>query len=279
MKKSHIIGAILSLVALVGLNFVPWLTNAYAVDDILRYTQGDTEVFGLDRNGSVRTSSGGFRNDDGLFLQHEIFFDLPKSSQSYFLNPEFKISTGALKGNNTHLVSGATTYVYTGSTDTSLPSIPITQPNFPRTLEIRVADASGSIVIVGTDTFNKKRKETISFSSNTISYGQIPWLGISSFTITITTVEVTQSSATFFVGTSTGIGLSYRFDSSTDIVRITEANVARSTFMAPANLAVNVAENTINISSGSADGGKDWNIWYRSRKTMLAPPTPPPNRP
>lgn len=271
MKKSHIIFCALFSLGLIILNFLPKLVQAGG-DDIQSFQVEGSEVFRLTKQGGIVVSSDGVTGNEGLVLFHEILYQPPISSMSYFVNPEFKITTTALKGNNTNLQSGATTYL--GEPAASV----LIQPVLPRTLEIRVDDASGSIVIKGTDTFNRPRTETIYFTSDTVARGVIPWIGISSFTITITTVEVTQSSATFFVGSSTGIGIPWRIEYATDVTRMYKDKVWVATHVA-SEMGVNTAESTVSIGSTTLGNRSSvWDIYGISRKTIYAPVNPPKER-
>lgn len=264
IKKSHIWA---SLLALAFLSAAPSLIEA-APGDIQSFSERGTDVFRVKKGGEVKVGSGGVTNDAGLAIGYYNPSNVPVSSPTYFVGSDAKISTTALFAATlgVGLGRGATTYVETNPV--------FTQIGLPRTISFRVLEATGFAVVRGTDVFNRVRTETIYFVSNRPANGNVPWVGVSSITVTIDTLTVTASSVTFQIGTSTGIGLPFRIDSATAVFKVLENGVHRSTISA-SNTGVNALESTISLSSNSWGGGKTLDVWAILRKSIFATTTPP----
>ena len=264
MKKSHVIFTFLFSFLLFGLNFLPKVVKA-ASDDYFRATVQDSEIYRLARDGAIFVSSG-LWSFQGLFVDKVDYINLPKSSATGVIGPvAFVIATGTLFGNSdTSKWQGTTFYsLSTGAAN-------ITQPAVPRTLRFKIDFGTGFAVVNGTDTFGNPVTETIYISSDKLpANGNIAFIGISSITITVSTIsrlEYLTENTTFHVGTSTGFGLPFRVDSASDVFKVSSGSL----HLPVSNYSVNPAFNTISISSTVVNGGTTFSIWGIIRRTINA---------
>lgn len=263
-NKLHFISFILTLSGLALLTSLPKIMAARG--DYVTYQVRNKDVFRVTGNGAIFISSEGITQPEmGLFLKHESVF-LNPSTQSFYINPEITITTTGLgpQGSTTYIegISSITAF----NTSTAGPFF-LSAPIYPRTLEILSTNATGYLVMKGTDCFNRKQMETLNFSSGVITQSKTCWIGLSSATITFTpffTGTTVNSSSTFYLGTSSGFALPFKVTFDTDVFRVTWGNpqVIVSTLSAGGlynsffpnqtiigTAAVNTANNTIGISS------------------------------
>ena len=273
--------------------------------DYQTFQNAGKDVFRVTGQGGVVVSTGGIvQPEAGLFIRHESVILTPSSS-SFFINPPITIATQGV-------INGATTYVDGAifTTVSTAPSFTNSSPLYPRTLEFYSNNATGSVVFVGTDCYNRSgTRETIIYGSNSIYQSQTCWVGLSSMTInfTIPTTNLNPSSSTFFVGTSSGYLLPFRVDFPTDVFRVTWGQVQSSTGsqIQPSGTnfvpilynqsiittaTINTANNTIQVSSmafpqtltpvgnnsGLSTSTLFMNVWGIERRSVYAPTVPSP---
>lgn len=259
MKKTHVIFSSLFLGILVAMNLSTSLRAS--PDDQIAYVKSDKEVLRVTGDGGVISSSG-IRVESGMQIQSETWIDLPRPSNTYILNPGvFLDSSTALS--STTLSNGATTYLWSNPL--------LRQPDVPRTISFELLWASGSIVIFGTNSFNVPVREEIMIGSGGLVTSNYAYVGISSFTLFITSVGISCSTITFRVGTSSEVALPFDIDFASDVYMVRENNVARSTYTAVPGL-VNINKNTISFNANTADGVKDFKVWAFLRQTLFGPP-------
>lgn len=272
IPKSHMVWFVATFASLILLNMLPGLLRAKS-DDFQTFKKADIEVFRVDDLGGVHTSSRGIKNTIGLFVVHELFQAITGASNTIYVGSDAKVATSTIFGSFNGLIStitrGATTYVETNAA--------LRQPDYPRTIFLQVFGASGTMVVKGTDTFNRPRQETFIFRGSVPINGNVAFAGISSFTISVDTVDVALSSVTFNVGFATGIGIQCRIDYASDVVKSLENSIARSTTSASVKTiqGFNAIENTISISSIIFAASRDLDIWVLTRKSIYADPLPP----
>jgi len=262
--KSHMIFGGIFALGLILLNSIPSIQAKSG--DLFTLQKSNKDVFRIKENGGVETSSEGVANSEGLFIAQQAYVGVQPTSNTWLLNPEIKIPTGTLFSNGS-LVRSGTTYM-----DVQTGSITLRQPDVPRTIRVHATNSSGSIVIKGTDTFNRVREETIFFPDGRRIDGQVPFAYVTSMTVILTTVTASASSTTINVGISTGIGFSYNFDFSTDVFKVVKDGIHVSPL---ATAGSDPTQDTVNIDSTSTNSDPhDYTFWTRIRKTIFTAPTP-----
>lgn len=209
------------------------------------YRETGKKVAAIEEGGVIYTSSG-LASDNRLFSFQQTFIDLPASS------------TNTVKTQ----VSVTTTALYNGST-TFLFGALIVQPAYARGLRLLVNFASGTAVFVGTNTVGEAVRETVSFASGTNVLSTHCYLSVSSFTIYATTVSVEEVNVVFGIGVSSHVGFNNPVAYSTDVYKITEANIVRTTYT--------INPNHHNLEIPGANGVTDYNVWFWIKKSLLAP--------
>lgn len=197
-------------------------------------------------DGAVVTSSG-VVSTVNLYGFHDVFMDV------------LATSTNTIKAQTS--VATATLF---NAPSAFLVLDGISNPSIPRGLNFVANWAGGSLVIVGTSSLGYPISETVTFSSGTPVQSRFCYMSISSFTITLTTVGVNDTSVIFGVGVSSRVALSNRVEATTDIGKVTENNGVRSTYTVTAG-------NVSAIDIPNLNGANDYSVWFWVKKSLLMP--------
>lgn len=265
IPKWHIVFAALFALGLIGMNLIPTILKA-ASDDIEAFQESNVEVYRITKGGKVVTSSG-VASSRTLWVNQVHWFNLSRASASAVVNPEGLVSTTSLFGNGS-LTAGVTTYVDNTSTSN------VIQPIVARTLAFKVQAGTGVVVIKGTDTFGNPVTEVLPMpSTQSFAVTFHAYLGISSFTIRLTTLtDVLNTQTTYYVGYSSGMGVPYRIDNASDVVRVSSSAPTLlnggQALTTPTQWVANVLNNTITISTSLVNGLSNFTAHVISRRTV-----------
>lgn len=269
MKKTpkwHVVFAVLFSIVMVALDRAPSILKA-ASDDIETFKAAEREVFRITKDGNIVTSSG-VASQTTLWVERFVLLNPARSSDTGVIDsvtnnsyPIVLMTTTVILGAG--LANGSTTYIEGEF---------IVQPAIPRTLSFRVTSASGNVVIKGTDTFGNPVTEILTLplaSSTTFRATANAFAGISSFTINVSCLTDTLNSRTsFYIGISTGFGMPFKLDNSSDVFRLSSA-AANVNFAVPASsFSASVKHSVLYISSVIVTGASHFTAQAITRRTV-----------
>ena len=207
----------------------------------------------------------------GLIAVSEEWESIPvPSSATHSRGMSFLISTVTL-------ANQGTTYT----------SVDITQSTVPRNVvgivELERAGTSTnvfvcSVLVTGWDSKGFYNRERISISTVTgdtadqpIGSGNIAWLHIDSFTVTLSSKSASSAGTVYLMlGTSNQIGLLADVDNSSDVVKILEGQVATRPNTAPQSggsiTTVNTVYDTVSFGSSPGVVSQRKKVWYRTKR-------------
>lgn len=190
------------------------------------------------------TFTGQLKLSDGLAIVHESFIDPIAVDSNTFLS--------AVNITSTTLGAQTTMYVVRDF---------LVQPPEPRNIAFIVSGpaSTGTVAINGVTGNGDTVTDTLAFNVNTTSKSVVSnyaFLQLSSVTLTYTAYG-DVGTKTFWVGVSSGIGLSNDITSSADVLRATESAAAAAG-------TIDATYDTY-LPATAPNGTADIQIWYRER--------------
>ncbi len=243
----------------------------------------DGDYFSTGPNEEFRVMANGILFSTAGFAAQDFWLDLPTASSisvrgSYVSTDVdvLKVSTQAIWNNGAsgNWTRGATTYTVKD----------ITQPVWPVSITGCIAStatlthganpatyaavtASGTLKVYGTNAKGEIIDETIKISTGTPGQTLQAFATISSYTVTISTINGIPSSATeqsvcVIVGHGTIFGLKNNIENKSDIYKVFESTGDVNVN----NTVVNTTYDTIKFNN-APNTTRDYAVWYRAKRT------------